>query len=387
MEPARARRRDGASVVAWAGADTAPLERAGVPFRTLTEAVGTDGLAAADAAARTWARVWGRVPLVEGRSLRDLVEWRGTSLLWAAEVFVRTATTGPDCARTAERCLWLLERLAPTEVDGAGLTPADSLLLARACTARGVLFHGRVPAVGRPRRPPGPVPARGWPRRAFRSLLGPARPPALPPPVAAGGPAGASPLLVLVAGSEDVATLGPLLETTSRDLCLPTVAVPTRDLPRWLTRRAARSVAEGEAFLREVLARLRGTPGLHESYAHRGVGFADLASRDLEALLLGRLPEAVRLIEATAELLAAARPAAVLVVVPARDDRRAILAACTRARVCAVALRLSGPEPDDADRADAGPLPLASLGWQPGAEATPVVARLREAARGTVEAR
>jgi len=124
-------------VVAWAGADTAPLERAGVPFRTLTEAVGTDGLAAADAAARTWARVWGRVPLVEGRSLRDLVEWRGTSLLWAAEVFVRTATTGPDCARTAERCLWLLERLAPTEVDGAGLTPADSLLLARACTARG----------------------------------------------------------------------------------------------------------------------------------------------------------------------------------------------------------------------------------------------------------
>jgi len=165
------------------------------------------------------------------------------------------------------------------------------------------------------------------------------------------------------------------------------VAVDTHDLSRWLTRPAARAVAEGEAFLQELLATLHRTPGLQESYSHRGVSFADLASLDLEALLLGRLPEAVRLIEATVELLAAARPAAVLVVVPARDDRRAILAACSRARVGAVALRLSEPEPDDADRADAGPLPLASLRWQPGTDTAPVLARLREAARGTVEAR
>jgi hypothetical protein len=374
-------------VVAWAGADTAPLEHAGVSFRALADVIGPDGLAAADAAARTWARVWGRLPLLEGRSLRDLVEWRGTSLLWAAEVFVRTATAGPACARTAERCLRLLDRTAPTEVDVAGLAPADSLLLARACTSRGVLFHGRAPALGRALRPPGPVPARRSPLRTFRFLLAPARPPALPPPLAAGGRPGADPLLVLVAGSGDAATLGPLLETLSSELCLPAVAVAARGLPRWQTRRAARAVEEGEALLRELLARLRGTPGLHESYAHRGVSFADLASRDLEALLLGRLPEAVRLIETTAELLAAARPAAVLLVVPSRDDRRAILTACTRARVWAVALRTSDPEPDDADRADGGPFAFASLAWQTGTDATPVVARLREAARGTVEAR
>jgi hypothetical protein len=373
--------------VAWAGADTAPLEHAGVSFRALADVLRMDGLAAASAAARTWARVWGRLPLVDGQSLRELLEWRGTSLLWTAEVFVRTATAGPTCVRTAETCLRLLEALAPGEVDAAGLAPADALLLARACTARGVLFHGSVPAVGRPLHLSGPVPAGGWARRALRPLLAQARPPALPPPVAAGGPPGAAPLLVLAAGPEDAATLRPLLETISAGLSLPTVAVPTRELPRWQTRRAARAVAEGETFLRERLARLRGAPGLHESYAHRGVGFADLASRDLEALLLGRLPAAVRLIEATAELLATSRPAAVLVVVPGRDDRRAILAACTRARVSAVALRLSDPEPDDADRADAGPLPMASLGWEPGADATTVVARLREAVHGTVGAR
>ena len=55
-----------------------PLERAGVPFRAVEDLLGPEGLAAADAAARTWARVWGRLPLVDGKSFRELVEWRGS---------------------------------------------------------------------------------------------------------------------------------------------------------------------------------------------------------------------------------------------------------------------------------------------------------------------
>ena len=59
------------------------LAGAGVPFRR-----GCDrprGRAAVEAAGRTWARVWARPPLVEGRSFGDLVQWRGESLLWTAE--------------------------------------------------------------------------------------------------------------------------------------------------------------------------------------------------------------------------------------------------------------------------------------------------------------
>lgn len=375
-------------MVAWTGAEGAVLGGAGVPFRTVADVIGTEGLASAEAAARTWARVWGRLPVADGRSLRELLEWRGASLWWMAETFVRTVTAGPLCVRTAETCLRLLERLAPVEVDASGLAPAAALLLSRACTARGVLFHGSVPSVGRPLPPSGPVSGGGptvW--RALGSLIAPSAPPALPEPTTAGGPAATPPLLSLVGRPEDAAALHPLLEAIAKDLQLPTVVVPTRDLTRWRTRRVRRAEAEAEAFLRECLARLRGTPGLNESCTHRGVGFADLAGGDLEALLLGHLPEAVRRLEAAAELIAAARPRAVLLVVASRDDRRALLTACARAGPPALVLRLGVPEPEDVDRADGGPQPLASLAWEPGGDAGAIVARLRGATRGTVEAR
>lgn len=216
-------------------------------------------------------------------------------------------------------------------------------------------------------------------RRTLSSLLAPAP----PPPATSGGSEGEAPLLALVAREEDAGALRPLFESVRTDLWLPTVVVPLAELPRWQTRRARRAVGEAEGFLRARLARLRGMPGLHESYVHRGVGFADLAALDLDALLLGRLPVAVSLIETAAELLAASRPRVALLVVPSRDDRRALLTACARAGVSAVALRMGAAPPDDADRADGGPQPLAALGWEDGMDA--VLARLRDAARATVE--
>ena len=158
------------------------------------------------------------------------------------------------------------------------------------------------------------------------------------------------------------------------------------ELPRWETRRARRAASDAEALLREQGRRLRGTPGLAESYAHRGVPFADLASGDLEALLAGHLPAVVRRIEAARELVVSARAAAVLLAVPGRDERRALLHACSSAGVAAVVVRLGAPGAGDADRADAGPRPVATLDWATGADPRPVVARLREAARGRVEA-
>jgi hypothetical protein len=381
---ARDRHREGAAVVVWPGADPAPLERAGIPFRAAEDVLGAEGLAAVEGAARTWARVWGRLPLADGRSFRELVEWRGASLLWSAAAFLRDETAGPRCARTAEIALRLLEATGATEVDAPGLAAADALLLGRAATARGVLSHGPARASGRPLPVARPASGSGL-RRAIADAFAPSTAPPLPP-VAAGAGLVAAPVVALVARREDLRTLDPLLGAISADLERPVVPVPLADVPRWETRGVLRAVAEAETLLKSRLDRLRGTPGLAASYVHRGVSFADLAAGDLEALLLGRLPAAVRRVEAAREIVASSGAASVLVAVPGHDERRALVHGCSAAGGAAVALRLSPEEAGDADRADGGPLPVASVDWRPGEDPGPLVARLREATRGRVGA-
>ena len=384
LDPARKRQAEGAAVVCWPGAPGASLAREGISFRAVEDILGPEGLAAADTAARTWARVWGRLPLVDGRSFRELVEWRGASLLWCAEAFLRDETAGPRCARTAEIALRLLEATTPSEVDAAGLAPADALLLARACTARGVLFHDPSPGPGRPLAVARPAP-RGSLRTAIASTFAPAHPPPLPGRAAV-EPGREGPLLALLAGEEERLALAPLLEALAAEPGRGVSIVMLAELPRWETRRAHRAAADAEAILREQRQRLRGTPGLAASYAHRGVSFADLASLDLEALLAGHLPAIVRRIEAARELVVSARADVVLLAVRGRDERRAMLHACSVAGSAAVVVRPGGPGAGDTDRADAGPRPVATLDWARDADPGPVVARLRAVARGRVEA-
>jgi hypothetical protein len=380
--PARDRLREGATVVSWPGAGASALERAGVPFRAVEDVLGPEGLSAADGAARTWARVWGRLPLLEGKSFRELVPWRGSSLLWSASAFLLEETAAPRCARTAELALRLLEATAPSEVDAPGLDRVAALLLARACRARGVLFHGPTPAAGEPlavgRR------GRGL-RRALAGVFAPSAPPPLPSP-AAGAGLDAAPVVAFVAGGEEGRALAPLLEGVAVDLGRSVVAVTLADLRRWETRRVRRAVGEAETGFRALGARLRGTPGLAESYAHRGVHFADLAGADLERLLRDPLPAAVGRIEAAVELVGAAGAVAVLVAVPGRDERRALVHACSAAGVAAVVVRPGPPSAGDAVRADGGPQPLATLDHGPGDDPGPVLARLREAVHGRVGA-
>jgi hypothetical protein len=326
--------------------------------------------------------VWGRLPLLDGKSFRELVEWRGASLLWSATAFLREATAGPRCARTAEIALRLLEATDASEVDAPGLAPADALLLARASTARGILCHGPAPASGRPLAVARPASGRGLGRAIADALASSAAPP-LPLP-AASAAFDAAPLIALVAGREESRVLAPLLAAAFAGLQRSVVTVTLAELPRWETRRVRRAVADAEAFLQGTLARLRGTPGLAASYAHRGVSFDDLAAGDLKALLLGSLPAAARRVAATQELLSSAGAAAVLVAVPGDDERRALVHGCSAAGVKAVAVRLGSPEEADRTRADGGPQPVASVAWAPGEDPGLIVARLGEAARGRV---
>jgi hypothetical protein len=373
---ARSRHAAGAQVLAWPGADTAALAAAAIPFEPAEARLGTEALAAVKAAPRRWARVWARLPLAEGRSFRELATWRGESLLWAAEGFLRHATAGPRCAQTVELCLRLFEALAPAEVDASGLAPADVALVARAATASGVLFHGDA---GRPRSLPvaaGRDPGRGL-RLPFFHTKGARTPP--------GG--GERTALLLVSDPEAEPGLAGLREALRADAWLEPAVVPLAGLVRFETARARDAAREAERELARLHAALRGTPALVAAYAHRGVSFADLAGDDLGALLCVHLPAAVRRMEAAFELVDSLQPALVLLGVDERDERRALgLAAHAAGRPWVVLSRPRADAPEEAERADFGPQPLATLSAT-AADLAAAVARVRAAMRGSVGAR
>jgi hypothetical protein len=358
--------------VAWRGADTGALVQAGVAVRPLDAVIGEAGLDAAEGASRRWARLWGRLPLLDGRSFRDLVQWRETSLLWLAEGFIQRETTGPRCARLAETALRLLEATRVDEVDATGLGPFEAVLLSRACTASGVLYHGPSRLGRAPRwRAPG-----RWP--ILDDLLAPRRPLPRPPARARGAARPARDLVVVAGPDAEVEALRPLLEAVTAELGWATIVVRVTELEGRATRQARRAAREAEARLRDCRERLRDTPGLHQSYSHRGVVFADLAATDIDRILLGHLPVAVRRLEAAAELfgrLEGSMP--VLLTGCGRDDRRTLASACVRARVPSVVLDTAPPPPDDIERDDGGPRVDVRLVWEPGTGADPVLARLR----------
>jgi hypothetical protein len=370
LRGARVRAAAGAEIVAWPGSDRAVLEREGLAARGLDDVLSPEGRSAVAAAARGFARVWARVPLAEGRSFRDLVDWRGESLLWIAESFLLRATAGPRCAALAEACLRLLEATAPAEVDAGGLAPYETLLLARAATARGVLFHGEVGRV-KP-LPPGPAGSDG----GRRGLLGRLAPAADAP--RAGGP------LLAVHDAETRALLDGLLDRARRDSGLESTAVALDALVRHETDRARRASAEAERALREAFERLRGTPGLLASYSHRGVGFAELAALDLQSVLLDHLPRAVRVVERALDLFSAARPTLVIVAVSDRDRRRAVGLAAKGAGAPWAAL---SPAADAEDRVDGGPQPVARLVPAEGGGLGDALARLGASVRDSLGAR
>lgn len=352
---------EGAVVLAVDERAETALDKAGVPHR---RAGGDRAIDAPDAAVRTWTRVWGRLPLVDGRSFREIADWKGVSLWWMGEGFFRTATEAPRCVQLVESFLGLLEAEDPAEVEAVGLPTNDALLLSRACTVKGVLYHG--PAAARPRTRASAWDWQGRGEAWAASLRG----------LRGGRATGVPGVLALVV--EPGAESAPSALLTS--LGSEAQAVPLADLLSAASRPARVLAGEGRSRLRELWLRLRGSPGVHQSFNHRGVGFFDLAGADLAGLLLARLPAAVRLYEAAAEWLRRTMPPALVLAVPSRDDRRTLLAAARAAGVPSIVLRPG--DGDEGERADGGPQPDHVLSG--GAASDPGQVRSLVAARGRV---
>jgi hypothetical protein len=299
--------------------------------------------------------VWGRRPLVDGRSFREIFEWKGASLWWMTESFLRTARDAPACVKLAETWLRILEAEAPDEVEAVGIPETAAVLLERAATVRGVLFHGR----SRPASLRGRI-LRAW-LRSFRHEPG----------TGAAVPRGRA-RFVLVG---DERLIGPLGDFAAEDAG---VRVSTESLAHGRSKAARREAARARVRFRRAFAELRRSPGVHEAFSHRGVPFYDLAEGDLADLLFVALPRAVLLFEAMRDLLAAARPEAAAVLVPSRDERRTLLAACAAAEVPAVVLR-SGDD-EEPERSDGGPRPELVLAWNGSASLEDLDEALREAA-------
>jgi glycosyltransferase involved in cell wall biosynthesis len=335
---------------------------------------------AVDEAAMAWTKQWGRRPLVDGLSFRELLRWKGVSLWWFAELFLHHGTESPRYVRLLETLHLVLEAEAPDEVAVQGLPAVEATLVARLCAARGLLFHG-------------PRPSAAWPGRlrarrtamasrlnalkaratAWKAALG--GPPPTPPadsratvlflshaafwrerpdprgdrpetyehyfdrliPEVAADPA-LRPFVVAVGPRAAFRRRGP--RERLRDWTrLPAGGGPYVHVDRYTNAAVVREAARGAREVRQAWRMLRRSPALFEAFSHRGVSFADLAAPDLAGTMLLQLPWAIRCYEEMAQVLSTVRPRVVCLYAESSGWGRAALAACRAAGVPTVAVQ------------------------------------------------
>jgi len=379
---ARARRgiQPGPVLVAWTDEAASALRSAGAPGRAVSEYVSREDQDRIDEAAIAWTKGWGTRSVWDGRSIRDLLVWKGVSLWWFAELFLHHSTACPRYVRLIETFFRVLEAERPDEVDAEGLREYDAVLLGRACTALGILFHGPV----RPRAQPlrlrtGRVSLRAR-LDVLRCAVTAGKTALAGPPPAP--PADARPLVLFlshaafwrerrdaergetaeyehyfdrilpeVAAAGDlrafVVAVGPRAAFRRRGVSdrlaewarLHPESGPYVHVNRFTSPRVLGEVRRASAVARRAWRALRRSAGLSEAFSHRGVGFADLAGPDLAGTLLRQLPWAVRSYEEMTEALLATRPAVVCLYAESSGWGRAAIAACRAAGVPTVAIQ------------------------------------------------
>jgi hypothetical protein len=378
VRDARARVEAGATLLLWGDAEAAALEREGVAFTTTARVLGPGDADAVDEAAVAWTKEWGRRPMLDGRSFRQLLEWKGVSLWWFAELYLHHSTGATQRVRTVESLHRLLAALLPTEVEAVGLGSEDETLLARTCTARGILFHGPRRSGGAGFRPALRVSLRSrW--NTVKTLLSACKAavsgtPRVPVPSkrrvlflshAAFWRQRTDPAngqtreyehyfdrLIPEADADPgleafVAAVGPRAAFRRRGASdrmgdwvrLHEAGGRYVHVNRFTTLRVFRETLAGTREARHAWRLLRRSPGAHEAFSHRGVSFADLSGEDLAGTLLLQLPWAIRSYEETAEVLAAVRPVALCLYAESSGWGRAALAAARAAGVPSLAIQ------------------------------------------------
>lgn len=361
---ARQRQAEGAQILAWDEAAAEALAAAGVEQLLAKLLLTLEDQDAADEAAIEWTRRFGKRPLVDGKSFRELFSWKGVSLWWFAELYLHHSTGSPRRVRLIEAFDRLLQEIKPDEVEAASMPHEEAVLLSRTCTARGILFHDPPKA---PRR-------RALARRLesrwheLKTLLSAAKASLAAAPPWRGSRAktgvlflshaafwrertsdgGVSDeyehyfdrLIPATAKSDDleplVVAVGPRAAHRRRDsrerlrewLSPADQGGAFVHINRFVSWRSFRAVRDASARMREALRLLRSLPALQEAFSHRGVRFDDLAGADLAGTLLLQIPWAVRSYEEMSQVLEEARPAVVCLYAESSGWGRAAVAAC-----------------------------------------------------------
>jgi hypothetical protein len=376
VDEARRREREGARLLAFTDEAAEALAAAGVPHRAAADLISVLDQDRIDEAAMAWTKDFGRRPLKDGLSFRELFAWKGVSLWWFAELYLHHSTRSPGYVRHIATFLHLLEHLAPTEVEAVGLPPEETLLLARTCTIRGVLFadhppvrlgvHARVRSIlAQSRRDAWKVAA-----SAVKARLGGGAPPSAPTtrtilflshaafwrerdeggattpyehyfdrvlPAVAAEP-GLTPFVLAVGprAAHRRRSLGARVRDWVR---LRPEAGPYVHVNRYVDGAVVKAVREVRRTMGKAFAELRHAPATREAFTYAAVSFGDLAEPDLAATLLLQVPWAVRSYEEIERALAHVRPAAVCLYAESSGWGRATLAAARAASVPTVALQ------------------------------------------------
>lgn len=369
----------GSELLVWDSTRAQQLVRDGVACTSRAARLSAEDRQGIDNAATAWTKAWGKRPLIDGRSFRELYEWKGVSLWWFAELFLHHSTQATHHVRLIETFRRLLQREAPDEVEAIGLGRVEMTLLERTCTAQRILFHG---ARGRPPRPrPGAL-AVSWTSRwnNLKMLAGALKSSLTPIPGLTGtgedagvlflshaafwrtrGAAGESaeeeyehyfdrliPSVEARPGlRSDVVAVGPRAAFRRRNfrhrldewLGLHGATRPYVPMGRFTNFAVFGEVRRVSALCRQAWKTLLRSPSLAEAFAHGGVRFDDLSGSDLAATMLLQLPWAVRSYEEMRAALSYFRPSVVCLYAESSGWGRAAIAACRALEVPSVAIQ------------------------------------------------
>jgi hypothetical protein len=341
-------------------------------------ALSAEEKASIDEAAITWTKRWGHHPIRAGRSFYELTRWKGVSFWWFAEVFLHYSTDACRYVRTIETLVLVLDRHRPDEVEADDLPVEETILLARLCEARGVLFHGAVPAVPVARRLAVAIASLRSRWNTVKTAAGALKALVARPPEAEKTTrlrvlflshaafwrerkedTGASvayehyfdQIIPKVAAQPElepfVVAVGPRTAFRRRGvrsrvgdwLQWRPEAGPYVHMQRYTSSRVFRETWRATREVRRLWKWMRASPGVEEAFSHRGVRFADLSRLDLARTVLLQLPWAVRVYEEAAEVFASVRPAAVCLYNESGGLGRAVIAAARAAGVRSVGIQ------------------------------------------------